>query len=67
MAKKKTDNYKEFMRKNYVACPKCQYNNERTRLKKYGTCLNCGAVLDNKMHFMIEMKKRIDQDKKRRG
>lgn len=57
----------EFMRKNYIACPYCKYNNERARFLQYGTCLNCGKILDQKTHFMIEMMKKVkDNQRKQR-
>lgn len=57
----------EFMKQNYITCPYCQYNNEKGRFSQYGKCLNCGEILDPKMHFMIEMLKKAKDDKRRRG
>lgn len=57
----------EFMKKNYVACPYCKYNNEKSRFLQFGTCLNCGKILDKKTHFMIEMMKKVKEDKRKRS
>lgn len=58
---------KEFIKKNYITCENCGYNNERARFNQYGTCLKCGKVLDQKTYFMIQMKKRIkDNERKSR-
>lgn len=57
----------DFLRKTYIKCPKCKYNNEKGRLNHYGTCLKCGSVLDNKKYFMIEMMKKLkDNERKMR-
>lgn len=57
----------DFMKQNYLTCQKCGYNNERGRFMQYGKCLNCGAILDKKTHFMIEMLKRVKDDKRKRS
>ena len=57
----------EFMKKNYIMCPNCKYNNERGRFNQFGTCLKCGKILDKKTHYMIEMMKKIkDNERKSR-
>lgn len=65
--KKIKDNKEDFMKKNYIVCPYCQYNNEKARFLQYGTCLKCGKILDNKVHFMIEMLKRVKDNKRKQG
>lgn len=63
---KKEDNSKEeFMKKNFVLCPFCGYNNKKFFLYQYGTCLNCKKILDQKIYFMIEMKKKIKNNKRK--
>jgi len=56
----------EFMKKKYITCPKCSYNNERGRFQQYGKCLKCGEILDQKTYFMINMMKKIKDNKRRR-
>ena len=65
--KKHKDTKEVFLEKYYTACPKCSYNNEKGRLNQYGTCLKCGAVLDEKIYFKIQMLKRIKDNKRRQG
>ena len=57
----------DFMKKKYITCPKCSYNNERGRFNQYGTCLKCGEILDQKIYFMIEMMKVAKDNKRKRG
>lgn len=57
----------DFMKKNYITCPKCEYNNERARFLQYGKCLKCGEILDQKVYFMIEMMKVAKDNKRKRG
>lgn len=57
----------EFIKKVYITCPKCSYNNERGRFNQFGTCLKCGEILDQKTYFMIQMMKKLKDDKRRRG
>lgn len=56
---------KQFVKENYVTCPHCKYNNEKMRLRKYGLCLNCGKILDEKTYFLIQIKKRLDDNKRK--
>lgn len=67
MKKTKQLNKKDFMEKNYITCPECSYNNERGRFNQFGTCLKCGAILDQKVYFMIEMMKVAKDNKRKRG
>ena len=67
MGKKKDLSKEEFIKKHYCTCKKCDYNNERGRLNQYGTCLKCGEILDKKIYFKIQMMKRINDDKRKRG
>lgn len=55
----------EFIAKIYITCKKCGYNNEKSRYFKYGKCLKCGAILDEKTYFMIQMTKRLKDNKRR--
>lgn len=57
----------QFVKDNYKTCPYCHYNNERVRLNKYAVCLNCGKIIDKKNYFMIQLKKKMDEEKRRRG
>ena len=59
------ENKKSFMEKNYIVCPYCQYNNEKSRFLQYGTCLKCGKILDQKTYFMIEMMKKIKDNRRK--
>lgn len=57
----------EFMRKNYITCKHCGYNNERGRFKQFGTCLKCGKILDEKTYFMIKMMEVVKENKRKKG
>lgn len=57
----------EFIKKLYVTCEYCGYNNERARFLQFGTCLKCGKVLDKKTYFKIEMLKKLKDNKRRQG
>lgn len=37
----------------------CGYQNHKSRIKKYGTCLFCGKVLDSKAKYKYEMNKKL--------
>ena len=45
----------EFIRATFITCKNCGYNNEKGRLQKYGTCLNCNEPLDEMIYFKIKM------------
>ena len=40
---------------NFIVCDKCGYNNFDYNVERYGTCLRCGKVLDEKAKFNYEM------------
>lgn len=64
--KKKTFKTKEdFIKAYFITCPVCGYNNERKRNNQYGTCLKCGAILDDKTYFMIRMQELIKNNKQK--
>ena len=54
-----------FLKKTYITCDFCGYNNEKSRFLKYGKCLKCGHILDNRTYFMIEMMKKIKDNKRK--
>jgi predicted Zn-ribbon and HTH transcriptional regulator len=57
----------EFMKQNYVTCNNCGYNNERSRFLQYGKCLRCDTILDDKTYFMIQMMKKLKNNKRKRS
>lgn len=59
------DSKEEFMKKRFITCKNCGYNNERSRFLQYGTCLNCSEILDEKVYFKIEMLKKINMNKRK--
>lgn len=65
MEKKTNLSKEDFMKKNYITCKICGYNNERGRLMQYGTCLKCGKILDEKTYFMIQMMKKVRENKRK--
>lgn len=67
MEKRTAKEMQDFLKANYVTCNHCGYNNEKARLRQYGTCLNCGKILDEKMYFMIEMMKKLKANSRRKG
>lgn len=56
MRKKYID--REIFESQFVKCPKCGYRNKKGYALFYGTCNCCGFVLDKKIVFKNEMKKR---------
>lgn len=56
----------EFLKKHYYTCKHCGYNNEKKRFLQFGICLNCGKILDEKTHFMIEMLKKMNDNKRKK-
>lgn len=63
--RRSNDTKKEFMEKNFVVCPYCHYNNEKNRFYQFGTCLKCSKIIDEKVYFTIEMRKRILNNKRK--
>lgn len=63
MAREKKE---DFMKRKYITC-ECGYNNEKSRFKEFGICLRCGKILDPKVHFKIEMRKKLLNNKRKRG
>lgn len=57
----------DFMKQKYITCDKCGYNNEKSRFLQYGKCLKCDTILDQKVYFMIEMNKRLRNNKRKQG
>lgn len=55
----------EFIKQHFYTCENCGYNNEKKRFLQYGVCLNCGKILDKKTYFMIEMMKRMKDNKRK--
>lgn len=44
-------------------CPKCGYCNQKFNVENFGTCTGCGNVLDAKIKFFYEMKKKTRNKK----
>lgn len=47
----KRDTRTEFMKNNFVVCPFCGYNNKVEKFIRFGTCLRCLEILDEKVYF----------------
>lgn len=43
-----------FIKKEFITCKYCGYNNKLKRFQHYGVCLNCGKVLDEKVYFKAQ-------------
>lgn len=63
MKRRTKEEKEEFVKKLFVTCKWCGYNNERGRFNQYGTCLKCGRILDEKTYFKIEMLKKLRLNK----
>ena len=50
---------KKFIENLFIVCDNCGYNNFKNRFQEYGTCLRCGKVLDKKVYFKAQMKKKL--------
>lgn len=46
---------KDKIMEQYITCNECGYNNKKDRFEAFGTCLNCGKVLDEKVYFRAKM------------
>ena len=55
----------DFIKSRFITCKYCGYNNDKQRLRQYGTCLKCGKVLDEKLYFMIRMQKLIKNNERK--
>lgn len=40
----------QWIERHFVVC-KCGYRNEINRFQKYGVCLSCGRILDDRLYF----------------
>lgn len=49
----------KFIEDRFITCDKCGYNNEKDRFQAFGTCLHCGKVLDDKVHFKATLSKMV--------
>lgn len=58
MKKKYKKTKEEFLNDYYITCS-CGYNNEKKRLNKYGTCLLCGKIIDEKAYFKRTIKNKL--------
>lgn len=56
--KKKYIDRETFFSKNFIKCPKCGYLNRKEAIAKWGTCLSCKTVLDNKAKLKFELRER---------
>ena len=53
---KKYENTKnEFMQERFITCKYCGYNNFKKRLERFGTCLRCGKIIDEKSYFKVKI------------
>lgn len=60
-------NKEEWLRTNFIVCPKCGYNNEKKRNVLYGKCLRCGEVLDKKTYLRYLLYKSNSLSDKKKG
>lgn len=67
MVKEKIELHEEFMKNNFVVCPYCDYNNKVEKFVKFGTCLNCKKIIDDRIYFRntlgIEIRKKLKGEK----
>ena len=54
-----------FLKKQFITCKYCGYNNKIQKLKKNGVCLCCGQILDKKIYFKATYYKTRDLSKTR--
>ena len=55
MVKEHKSTHKEFMENNFVICPFCNYNNKVETFIRFGTCLRCLQVIDDKIYFRTKL------------
>ena len=67
MRVKRIKDFDEFMDKNYIVCPHCNYNNKIENVRTWGDCLNCGKILDEKLYFTKKLRLEIKKEKKKEG
>ena len=53
--------FNDFIKKEYVVCPFCGYNNEKERFTYFGTCLRCNKIIDKKLY----LKRRIYESQRK--
>ena len=51
---------KQFVSERYVTCS-CGYNNEKGRLRFFGTCLRCGKILDERVNFKRQIINKLQE------
>lgn len=61
--KKNNETHEEFMKNNFTRCSYCGYNNKNELFMRFGTCLRCHKILDNKTYFRNRLG--IERRKKR--
>lgn len=45
----------KFIKKMFIVCGKCGYNNEKHRFQHYGFCLRCKNVMDERLFFKYQL------------
>lgn len=51
-----SETHKQFLQENYIICEHCGYNNKKTNVEKYGTCLKCRSILDPKSYLKFKIR-----------
>lgn len=55
-----------WIERNFVVC-KCGYRNEIKRFERYGICLSCGRILDERIYFKQQFYKTRQKMRRRNG
>lgn len=66
MKKKSYGDFDEFIKNNYIVCS-CGYRNKIENVNKYGTCLYCKKVLNEKVVFLNKLREQMKGNRRRGG
>lgn len=67
MCREHKGDYEEFIKDNFTICPCCGYYNKKEYFNNYGTCLNCGKILNQKKYFERKLKIELRKTNKKYG
>ena len=66
MRERRNGDIEEFIKKNYIVCS-CGYRNKIENVNKYGTCLYCKKVLDEKVFFLKKLRQELKNENRKGG
>jgi len=64
MRERRNGDIEEFIKKNYIVCD-CGYRNKIENVNKYGTCLYCKKVLNEKVFFLKKLRQELKNENRK--